>query len=374
MFNLSQEDKERARRLHKESIVVDTLAHALYTGSVFSQNMLKRLDEFSEDVPTRVILAEMAGMETQEIVDGSLKEYKALWDAADVDVASVSVAIPGFEVMTDLSLWTRKFDALDWLVKATSVKDIEQAKKEGKRAVILNFQNDEIGRDLSKLDLFYNFGVRIMCLQLNIKGYVGDGCTERTDCGLSYYGVEVVKRMNELGIIVDLTHVGRKTTLDAIEVSTKPVIYSHTTCAAIYKHDRASTDEELRALAANNGYCGIMIPPFFLAAREDHPSIEHYLNHIEHAIEIAGIDTVGIGTDWGSSPKALHHRWEELLVKEVGFRKEHDIRWGEVTEGWEDWDKWPNITRGLVSRGYSDEEIKGILGGNFLRVFKEVVG
>jgi membrane dipeptidase len=179
--------------------------------------------------------------------------------------------------------------------------------------------------------------------------------------------------MNELGILIDLSHSGHKTTMDAIEISTKPVVLSHTTCSKIYKHDRASNDDELKAVAQNNGYCGINVIPYLLTSKENHPSLNHFLDHLEHAIKIMGIDKVGVGTDWGRYPKPLIGRMKEWTHR-LGFREEHNIDTGALTEGWEDWSDWPNITRGLVSRGYSDEEIRGILGGNFLRVFKEVVG
>ena len=372
MFELSREAEERAKRLLEDSVVVDTLAHALYTVSVFSPNMLKRLDEFSQGVPTDIVCKKLARMETDEIVDGSLKAYRDLWETSGVDVASVSLG-QYVDVPTDIALWTRKFDSLDWLVKATSMKRIEEAKSARKRAVILNFQFNPMGDDLGKLDYYYDLGVRIMQLTMNLKNSIGDGCLERTDCGLSRFGVQVLRRMNELGIVVDLTHSGRKTSLDAIEFSKKPVILSHATCSKIYETRRSSPDEVLRAVAQSNGYCGIMVPPFFLTSKENHPSLHHFFDHLEHAIGVMGIDKVGIGTDWGAHPEPFVARLNRWVLLQ-GFEEDEEILYDEVTEGFEDWGKWPNSTRGLVSRGYSDEEIKGILGGNFLRVFKEVVG
>lgn len=373
MFRLSQQDEERARRLHKESIVADALAHALYNGCVFSQNMLKRLDDFSKDASTQLILDEMAIMETQEVVGGSFKEYKERWEASGVDVASVSVGQVTPNVLLDIALWTRKCDSLDWLVKATSVKDIEQAKKEGKRAVIFSFQHNHIGDDLDKVDFFHNLGIRIMELTCQVRNSIGDGQGERTDCGLSAFGTRVVKRMNELGILIDLTHSGHKTMMDTIEISTKPVILSHATCSAVYKSSRSSTDDELKALAQNNGLCSINLVPGFLTSKENRPSLDHFLDHLEHAIEIMGIDKVGIGTDWGSHFKTqdLVDRWNERMTSIYMIP---ELDYGDVTEGFENWSDCPNITCGLVSRKYSDKEIEGILGGNFLRVFKEVVG
>lgn len=377
MFNLSQQEKEQAKRLHKESIVVDTLAG---DPTVFSQAMLQRLDELiANNVPTPAILDEMDRLSTQELVEGRLPEYREWWEASGVDAVSATLGAFGKTPFTyenalrDIALWTRKFDSLGWLIKATSVKDIEQAKEGGRKAVILNFQNTtHIGTDLNKLDFFYDLGVRIMQLTYNMRNFVGDGCTERADGGLSHFGIEVVKRMNESGILVDLSHCGPKTTMDAIGVSSKPVAFTHTFCRKLNQHDRGKTDEELKALAANGGYCGIVVVPFFLA--KDSPSLHHFLDHLEHAIETMGIDKVGIGSDWGAVyPKPLQARLNDE-IKRIGFREEHKVDWGAVTEGFKDWRDWPNITNGLVTRGYSENEIKGILGGNFLKCFREVVG
>lgn len=376
-MNLSQAEAERAKQLHKESIVVDTLAG---DPMVFSQDMLRRLGELIEqNAATAAILDEMDRMATQELVESRLNEYQEWWEASGVDVVSATLGAFGETPFTyanalrDLALWTRKFDSLDWLVKATGIKEIEQAKEEGKRAVILNFQNTtHIGTDLDKLDFFYNFGVRIIQLTYNMRNFVGDGCTERTDGGLSNFGVQVVERMNELGILVDLSHCGHRTTLDAIELSTQPVAFTHTFCRKLHEHDRGKTDVELKALAERGGYCGVVVVPFFLA--KERPSLDHFLDHLEHAIALMGIDKVGVGTDWGAVfPEPLLARLNEE-IKRIGFRAEHNVDWGAVTEGFKDWRDWPNITYGLVSRGYSDEEIKGILGGNFLNIFREVVG
>ena len=133
----------------------------------------------------------------------------------------------------------------------------------------------------------------------------------------------------------------------------------------------AATDRELEALAKNDGYFGILLVPQFLAKKN--PSLHHFLDHLQYVIEIMGIDKVGVGTDWGSHPELLVYRWNEYL-KTIGFRDEHKFDFAALPEGWKDWGDWPNITCGLVSRGYCDKEIKGILGGNFLRIFEKVVG
>ncbi|PYX71753.1 MAG: hypothetical protein DMG72_16445 [Acidobacteria bacterium] len=137
----------------------------------------------------------------------------------------------------------------DRMMLIRSFPDIAKAKQENKLGVLANVQNSAcIGRDLKNLDLFYSLGLRQIQLTFNWRNWVGDGCTERTQAGLSYFGVDMVKRMNELGMIVDVGHTGYQSTLDAVEVSGKPIVYSHTNCKALCDHPRNKTDEQIKAL------------------------------------------------------------------------------------------------------------------------------
>jgi membrane dipeptidase len=163
--------------------------------------------------------------------------------------------------------------------------------------------------------------------------------------------------------------------MDGIEVSTSPVAFTHSFSRKLYDHDRGKTDEQIQALAAKNGYFGVLTVPFFLSdLSQNEATLNDVLDHIEHVAGIMGIDKVGIGTDNPGPPlEPLVTKLRELSVA-MGFRKEHQVIPDAVLQGYRDRREWPNITRALVSRGYTDVEIKGILGGNFLRLFKEVVG
>src|SRR5262249_30540199 len=142
----------------------------------------------------------------------------------------------------------------DRMMLIRNYSDIETARRQKKLGVLANFQNSTaIGTDLHKLDLFYGLGVRQIQITFNWRNWVGDGCTERTQAGLSYFGVDVVQKMNELGIIVDVAHTGYQTTLDAIEVSKKPIVFSHTNCKALNDHPRNKSDDQIKALAAKGG-------------------------------------------------------------------------------------------------------------------------
>jgi len=382
MFNLSKEQEERAKRLHQESIVVDTLGTGTVASAEYTPRMLKRAAELvKEGAPTPSILHELERMHAEDLIAGRSDIERERMELSGVDVFHVTTTLrfarsPFERAVVGIALWQRKFDCLDYLVKATTFKDIEQAKAQGKRAIIMGFQDSEhFGRDLDKLQWFYDLGIRIIQLTYNLRNFVGSGCTERADGGLSLFGVEVVKRMNQLGILVDVSHCGYQTTMDAIEISSAPVAVTHASSRKLYEHDRGKSDEVIRALAARNGYFGVLAFPSFLSdlSRRE-ASLNDVLDHIDYVAGIMGVDKVGIGTDWPGSvhPLIVGKIKEDLLAQ--GFREEHQIFPEAVVQGFRDRRDWPNITRGLVSRGYSDDEIKGILGGNFLRLFKEVVG
>ncbi|MBA7678679.1 hypothetical protein ES703_86957 [subsurface metagenome] len=184
---------------------------------------------------------------------------------------------------------------------------------------------------------------------------------------------QVVKRLNQLGILVDVSHCGYQTTMDAINISSAPVAATHSFCRKLHDHPRGDTDEQLKMLADKNGYLGIVVYPSFIAPPGRQASLDDFLDHLEHAVAIMGVDKVGIGTDYGKVvPEPLQARLREEGMR-LGHLKGYTGGAG-ATEGYKDHREWTNFTRGLVSRGYTDDEIKGILGGNFLRILEQVVG
>jgi membrane dipeptidase len=259
-------------------------------------------------------------------------------------------------------------------VKVLRAADAHRAKAEGKKGVILNFQNTtHFGEDLANVDLFYDFGLRIVQLTYNQHNLVGDGCTEPNPAGLSKFGRAVIERFNELGVLVDVSHCSEPTTLDAIEASEAPIAVTHAFCSSVFAHDRGKSDDVIRAIGETGGYFGILCVPFFITD-DPSPNLDHFIAHLEHVVELVGPEHVGIGTDWGTElPPSLVEAMNEEMAR-FGFRAEHRVDWGATLGGYEKWQQWPNITRALVARSYSDEEIAGFLGGNFLRVFERVVG
>ena len=188
--------------------------------------------------------------------------------------------------------------------------DMQRAKSEGKMGIILSFEStDMLEGKLERLELFRNLGVRVMQLSYNRKSPFAAGVMEPTGGGLTPLGHDAVKKMNELGIAVDLSHANPQTTADAIAASSKPVIMSHAGCAAIHPHPRNKTDEQLRALADKGGVMGIYDLPY-LTESPRQPAVDDYMAHMEHALKIMGEDHVGVGSDasiqpFDTSPKGM---------------------------------------------------------------------
>jgi len=367
-------------RLHREGLVIDTCSQLGPT--VITPAMTQRLDELAAArAPSWAFVVELARMAHESLLADELPGFWDGWDRAGVDAGCVTIGAFGerpfsFEnAVRDLAEFTETFDAIPHrLIKATSADDVERAARDGKRAVILAFQNTtHFGDDLDRLALFHQLGVRIMQLTYNSRNLVGDGCTERVQTGLSAYGVEVVRRMNELGVLVDVSHCSDATSLDAIHVSERPVAADHAFCGSVVRHDRAKADDVARAIAERDGYFGVCVVPFFITD-DPHPTLDHWLRHVDRAVELAGVERVGIGTDWGEDlPPALVRVLNDEMLR-MGFRDEHRVDWAATTEGFRTWGEWPNLTRALVDHGYSDDEVSGLLGRNFLRVFRAAVG
>lgn len=272
------------------------------------------------------------------------------------------------------------------IVNTTS--DIKRAKQEGKLAIILGLQNLPFSTakypdDLRFIDMLYWLGVRIAQLTYQRKNLLGDGCGERTDSGLSKFGIQVIEKMNRLGMLVDLSHVGPKSTMEAIETSKDPVVFSHSNCRSICDNVRNKSDEQIKALAEKGGVMGICaFPP--LLNMEKPATFEDFLDHMTHAIELVGVDHVGVGLDTYTSlplhpdidvqKSRYNAHIANLRVNYPGLTAPYMTfipgkgRY-RVEELKNNRTVKANISKGLTDRGYSSSEICNILGRNFIRVF-----
>jgi len=274
-------------------------------------------------------------------------------------------------VRHDIARWQARIDAVDWFEKVTTPADAREVVERGNVGIILNVQNlgQAIEGNPDEVRRLYDAGVRIAQLTYNSDNLVGTGCTERVDAGLTHHGVEVVERCEDLGMVVDLSHCGTATTLDAIDVADGPVAVTHSFASALSPHDRGKSDEELAALKTTDGYLGILAVPFFLNPGNADANFDRFFEHVDYAVEALGIDRVGIGTDWGSwTPEVPEPIREgiEAVFSTMGFREEHGVEVGVGYGPMERYEDWSVIPEGLEARGYDEAERQKLLGENIL--------
>jgi membrane dipeptidase len=263
------------------------------------------------------------------------------------------------------------------LGRATSVAGIDRAVEAGTIAMIYYTQNAApIGDDAARLGRLYGLGVRIVQLTYNTRNLLGDGCLERQNSGLSKLGVEVVDRMNGMKMLVDLSHCGEATTEDAIAVSKAPVSISHTGCKPLYDHPRNKADRTLRALADKGGVVGIYQINPYLGAKERN-TLDDYLGHVDHAVKVAGIDHVGIGSDREHRTIPDTPEEKQKLIDELSRLRPvtaANFRWPFFVAELNHPGRMRTIADGLARRGYKGSDVDKILGANFYRLLRETIG
>lgn len=310
------------------------------------------------------------------------------WDSI-ADKALAQSGYTGFNASLDSGSLKRALKSLsDWntrikenpnrFIQATSADDFVRAKKEDKAAVMMGFQNTTmLEKSIENMDVLYEAGTRWMQLTYNPRNLVGDGCTERTNAGLSDYGIEVVERMNELGIIVDLSHCGQQTTDDGIKFSTSGASINHSMCEALHKnHPRAKTDAQIRAMADKGGVIGIICLGYMIGPNlGTETTLETYVDHIEHAVKVGGIDHVGLAADFAvqglEATGATRENWYEPRL--TRFKPSYKVQWPPWIPELDSPDRYRHVTRLLTKRGFSAVAIEKILGGNWLRYFRETL-
>ncbi|MEP7352544.1 MAG: membrane dipeptidase [Acidobacteriota bacterium] len=278
-------------------------------------------------------------------------DFKRLKDSG------VTVLHPGVGFVTgdvynsslqDLTRWNTFLTAYpQWFTKVLEPRDLALAKASGKIGIILGLQNSQHFRSLADVDAFYKLGQRISQLTY-FNNKLGGGSTD-PQCGLSAFGGDVVKRMNQLGMAIDLSHCSDHTTLDAIAQSTKPVLITHSNCRALVPgNTRCKTDEAIRKLAANGGVLGVtMVRPFVRAGGP--VTLEDVLKHIDHVASLVGVEHVGLGTD------------VDLDGREHGAPRSSDL------DGVQYPRKVLSLVEGLLRRRYSSADVQRIIGGNVVR-------
>jgi membrane dipeptidase len=318
--------------LHRESIIIDT--HCDTLGRVYEGQ--RRLGERSTlgqfDLPRAI-----AGGLTAEFM-ATFVDDRRPGDGIRQSLHFIDVYYQELEAFAACAL------------QALCTDDIRRAKATGKVALLLSMEGAEgLGGDLRALRMFYRLGLRSLGLTWNRRNEAADGTGEvRTGGGLSNFGVSLVKECNRLGILLDMAHLSPAGVQDVLELSDAPVVVTHANCYALWPHPRNLTDEQLEAVARKGGVVGVTPVPLFLGENQQRNQLSVLLDHLDHMVQVMGVAHVGIGMDFDG----------------VG-----DSR----VEGIEDISQLANVTRGLVARGYSPDDIAGMLGGNFLRVLAEVI-
>lgn len=255
--------------------------------------------------------------------------------------------------------------------------DLDAAAASGRTGLIYGLQDGvAFEDDLGRLDALHRFGIRVIQPTYNRRNLLGDGSMEPADAGLSRTGLDAIARMNELGILVDLSHCGRRTAADAIAASKRPVAFTHAGCAALAPHPRNRSDAELRAVADGGGVTGIFVMPYLAKGRQ--PTAADVIAHIEHALKVAGSDHVAIGTDGVVSPTAMTPEFVERFRGIVRMRREQGIAASDETEDGYLFAQDLNEPRRLAmigerlrARGHALDVVDKVLGGNFARALRE---
>jgi membrane dipeptidase len=265
----------------------------------------------------------------------------------------------------------------DTFMIVRSHADISRAKRAKTLGIIPGFQYTAfLEDDPGRIEMFRNLGVRIMQITYNNRSIFGDGCLEPGNAGLSKVGTVAVRKMNEIGVAVDLSHSGPRTTAEAIAASSKPVLISHAGCAAIYAHPRNKPDDILKSLADRGGYFGVYLMPY-LVASPTVPTHEHVIDHLLHAINICGADHVGIGSDGSIEKVVLTAAQKAAFDADLASRKKLGI--GAPGEDRSPYvpdlngpDHMLLIAEELARRGQPSSVIEKVLGSNFQRVLSDI--
>lgn len=304
--------------------------------------------------------------------------------ASGVDAINLMVPWPGddfTQAVDRIEAYYGLFAREPRLRQALSADDIPSAKANGQVALVLGTQNAVlIGDRLSRLESLQRLGLRYLQLTYNERNFVGDGCGEPEGAGLSLFGREVVKALGQVGIVMDVTHAGHRTALEALKLAKAPAMISHANPRALFDNPRNHHDEVIRALADTGGVMCCTLPsPFnWVGGDAPPPTLEHFARAIEHVIELVGEDHVGVGSDFmataGAYPAELSAKLRPDLMQISGayygkYGLDPSLR---KVQGIRAFREWPVITETLLARGHGEARVRKILGENLLRVYRAV--
>ncbi|MER9677281.1 membrane dipeptidase [Mesorhizobium sp. M0208] len=279
-----------------------------------------------------------------------------------------------------VGLWQKLLRERDDLILVRTAADIRQAKRLGKIGIILHFQGaDPIEDNLDLIDAFKALGIGIMQLAYNVKNRIGDGCEERTDAGLSRFGLQVVERMNQTRMIIDCSHTGVRTTMDAVEHSSAPVIISHANAKSVHPSPRNISDELIKAIAENGGTIGVVGFPGFVSS-DKRPTIDQFIDHIVHMCDLVGTQYITLGIDYynGQFPymddATSLKEYEKLIANNSWSPEAYPEPPHFYPAGIETPKTLLALTEALLRRGFTADDIRKIYGENLIRIYETIWG
>ena len=317
-----------------------------------------------------------------------------IWPDADFANAHrhgvTAYAVTAWRPRTDLAGALR--DGMDWhriareypnLRVAETTEDIRRAKREGKAALVIAAQGgDWVENKLHRVEAFSRLGLRMMLLAYNATNLLCDGTLDRTNSGLTRFGEKVVEECNRVGIVLDCTHTGKRSTLDIIEKSRHPTVFSHSNPSGLAPNPRNIDDEQIKACAARGGIIGVCSwgPLVMKPGTDGRPTLDDFIDHIDYVANlVSSTDHIGIGTDMslGTYPEHWHDPWGEPDYPnpsaEYGRKITPDIRSERrYVDGFDDYAQIGAVVERLEKRGYKEKDVRKILGENYVRLFDQV--
>ncbi|MDA0745635.1 MAG: membrane dipeptidase [bacterium] len=382
----AQKDLDHGLEVHGEALVFELYGFApklapnpdTINAAIDGGNPPDHVDELTA---AGRVLAFLDKPETREI-------YARAWERAGVDCMFFNVAgmdRPPVFLMRQIARHIHVTDELDDTVQRITRPDqVLDAKRNGKRGIILGSndvplasEGESVPRELRYVSTLYHLGCRTMHLTYNRRNLIGDGCMERSDAGLSDFGHAAIAELNRYGILADVAHSGHQTSFDAARASSQPIVASHTGATALHDHPRNKPDDVLKAIAEDGGVIGVVALPDFIGRSGD---LNAVLDHIDYITQLVGVDHVAIGMDRSYSapnlgasiaqvhpkpPPPFYELWQRGTLGNPRYGHQN-MRASTA------WTNWPLITVGLVQRGYTDEDIRKIIGENTLRIWRDV--
>jgi membrane dipeptidase len=380
----NKKDLEHGLELHANSVVFDVYGFAP-RAAVDGDAMRRAVEAGASAIELKDMREDMSM--TRYVTDpAEREEFVQAWEASGVTCIFQNAGEEGqapMRLIKRLARFAYSTDMMrDFMPKAVTPDDIEAAKKQNRHCLCFTGNGVPLRQhwisvedELRYVRIFFQLGIRMMHLTYQRRNMIGDGCGETSDGGLSDFGRAVVAELNRVGVIVDVAHSGWQTSLDAAKASGQPMVASHTTCAALHEHIRSKPDEVIRAIVDTGGLVGVCCVPSYLGGTGD---VAALLDHVDHVAKKFGTGHVAIGSDtaYSSRNAAIENR---KVPRRAPQRKEFRSLWPDdaftpppnmhpKAADSLAWTNWPLFTVGLVQRGYSDEDIRKIVGGNMLRV------